>query len=115
MFTGNVKAIEEVRLNNPEAVNAFRKTLIGPQEGWEGWVMRLFSLKAGGRTPCHSHPWPHINYVLRGQGVLSIDGKETPLEEGAIAFVPASSLHQFYNASTEDFDFICIVPEEGDK
>lgn len=115
MFVGNVKDLQEIKVSNPDAVNAFRKTLIGPKEGWEGWVMRLFSLKNGGKTPRHSHPWPHINYILRGQGVLFLDGKEYPIGEGAIACVPANSLHQFNSASNEDFDFICIVPEEGDK
>lgn len=115
MFVGNVKDLEEIKVNAPDAVNAFRKTLIGPQEGWQGWVMRLFSLKDGGKSPCHTHPWPHINYILSGQGVLSVDGKENPLSKGSIAYVPAGSIHQFYNTSNEDFNFICIVPEEGDK
>ncbi|MDD4237891.1 MAG: cupin domain-containing protein [Desulfotomaculaceae bacterium] len=115
MFVGNVKDLEVIKVNAPDAVNAFKKTLIGPLEGWEGWVMRLFSLKNGGQSPCHSHPWPHINYILRGQGTISIDGKETPLTEGSVAYVPANSLHQFSSTVTEDFDFICIVPEEGDK
>ncbi|HBC93357.1 MAG TPA: cupin [Pelotomaculum sp.] len=115
MFVGSVKNLEEIKVNAPGAVNACKKTLIGPQEGWTGWVMRLFSLKDGGNSPRHSHPWPHINYILRGQGVLFVDGKETLLGEGSVAYVPADSLHQFSSTSNEDFDFICIVPEEGDK
>ena len=115
MFVGSVKDLEEIKVNAPGTVNAFKKTLIGPPEGWKGWVMRLFTLKDGGKSPSHSHPWPHINYILSGQGVLSVDGKETHLAEGSIAYVPANSLHQFSSATAGDFKFICIVPEEGDK
>lgn len=115
MFAGKVKDLDEIKVSAPGAVNAFRKTLIGPREGWEGWVMRLFALRNGGCSPRHAHPWPHINYILGGRGVLSVEGKETALEEGSIAYVPSNVEHQFKSTADEDFVFICIVPEEGDK
>ena len=43
--------------------------------------MRLFTLKEKGNSPRHTHPWPHINYVVSGRGVLYIDGKENVLEQ----------------------------------
>lgn len=112
MFVGNVKDLEEKAVNIPAAKNAFKKTLIGPQEGWEGWVMRLFTIKSEGHTPRHSHPWPHINYIVGGTGVLFLEGQEYPLSEGSIAYVPSGAEHQF--TSSGDLSFICIVPEEGD-
>ncbi|KJS15282.1 MAG: cupin [Peptococcaceae bacterium BRH_c4b] len=115
MFVGNVKNIEEIKLTVPGVVNAFKKTLIGPGEGWEGWVMRLFTLKEKGNSPRHAHPWPHINYVVSGRGKLYIDGKENVLEQGSVAYVPSGAEHQFVSTGDENFAFICIVPEEGDK
>ncbi|MDD2553287.1 MAG: cupin domain-containing protein [Desulfotomaculaceae bacterium] len=115
MFAGNAKDLVEIKVSAPGAVNAFKKSLIGPREGWEGWVMRLFTLKDRGCSPRHAHPWPHINYIVSGQGVLSAAGKETALEEGAVAYVPSNVEHQFRSTADNDFVFICIVPEEGDK
>lgn len=115
MFASNVKVLEEIKVTAPGVVNAFKKSLIGPKEGWEGWVMRLFTLKDRGNSPRHSHPWPHINYILSGKGILYVEGKDTSLEEGSIAYVPSNVEHQFISTGDEDFVFICIVPEEGDK
>lgn len=115
MFVSNVKELHELKVTAPGVVNAFKKSLIGPDEGWEGWVMRLFALKGRGNSPRHSHPWPHINYVLSGKGVLSLEGNDHPLEEGSVAYVPSNAEHQFISTADEDFVFICIVPEEGDK
>lgn len=115
MFVDNVKNLDEIKVTAPGVVNAFKKTLIGPQEGWEGWVMRLFTLKDRGCSPRHAHPWPHINYILGGRGVLYAGEKETELAEGSIAYVPSEIEHQFVSTADEDFAFICIVPEEGNK
>ncbi|MFZ5633023.1 MAG: cupin domain-containing protein [Bacillota bacterium] len=115
MFVSNIKNIKDVELKFPGVANAFKKSLIGPGEGWEGWVMRLFTLKEGGFSPRHSHPWPHINYIVGGRGTLYLGGKEHDLEEGSIACIPAGIEHQFMGKGQEDFVFICIVPEEGDK
>lgn len=114
MFVSSVKEIKNVELKAPGVANAFKRTLIGPKEGWEGWVMRLFTLKDG-HSPRHSHPWPHINYVAGGRGTLFVDGSEYELEEGSVAFVPPGAEHQFRSSGGEDLVFICIVPEEGDK
>lgn len=115
MFVGNVKNLDQVKIAAPGVVNAFKKTLIGPREGWEGWVMRLFTLSGKGNTPRHAHPWPHINYVISGKGILYLDGKDNIVEEGSIAYVPSNAEHQFTSTGEEDMVFICIVPEEGDK
>ena len=115
MFIGHVNDLEEKLVTAPEALNAYKKTLIGPNEGWEGWVMRLFTIKNGnGNTPRHSHGWPHINYIVSGTGILHLEGKDYPVSQGSIAYVPANARHQFTAAGEEDFSFICIVPEEGD-
>lgn len=115
MFVGKVSDIKEFKLNSPELLNAYKKTLIGPGQGWEGWVMRLFTLRDKGYSPRHTHPWPHINYVVSGTGILYLNGEEHPLESGAVAYVPAGALHQFTCTGRDDLAFICIVPEEGDK
>lgn len=113
MFVGNEKAIFATAITHPEVKNAAMKVLISPKEGWSDYVMRLVELERDGYSPKHAHDWPHINYVVEGSGILHMDGKDTPVEAGAVAYVPAGVLHQYKNAGTGKFRFICIVPKEG--
>ncbi len=100
-------------INSPEVNNAAMKVLIGAREGWSDHVMRIVELAPDGYSPRHTHPWPHINYMLDGKGVLFLDGEEHPVEAGSFAYVPADADHQFRNSGKENFRFICIVPKEG--
>ena len=52
-----------------------KRVLVSPEQGWDGWVMRLFDVDLGGHTPKHMHDWPHINFVASGHGVLLLDGE----------------------------------------
>jgi quercetin dioxygenase-like cupin family protein len=99
--------------NHPQAKNAAMKVLIGPQQGWSDYVMRIIELDADGCSPSHAHDWPHINFMLEGHGILMIDGQEHRVQAGSYAYVPANCHHQFKNAGPEKFRFICIVPKEG--
>nr|WP_243236935.1 cupin domain-containing protein [Heliobacterium chlorum] len=111
----HTKKIQFKTLNGLGIVCARKQSLVGPEQGWDGWVMRQFTLGQDGQTPKHSHPWPHINYILSGKGTLFLDGKEQAVESGSVAYIPGDEEHQFRNVGDEDFVFICIVPEEGDK
>lgn len=115
MIVGHINDLTGIPMQGPEVKGALKKVLVSPNEGWEGWTMRLFTLDADGFTPRHTHPWPHINYITGGQGLLYLDGREYEVAEGSFAYVPGGKLHQFRNNGQESFSFICIVPEEGDK
>lgn len=101
------------RIDSPAVQNTAMKVLISEKEGWLDHVMRVLELGPDGYSPKHTHPWPHINYMLEGKGVLFVDGKEHPVEAGSYAYVPADAEHQFRNAGEGMFRFICIVPKEG--
>ncbi|WP_054694011.1 cupin domain-containing protein [Syntrophomonas palmitatica] len=115
MFVGHAKDIAQIKVQTAGASGVIKQSLVGPEQGWEGWVMRLFTLGPNGYSPRHAHAWPHINYIVSGQGTLFLEGQEYPFEKGSIAYIPANAIHQFLNRGEEDFVFICIVPKEGDK
>lgn len=112
---GNVKDLVAKEVIHPLAKNASMKVLVSPKDGWEGHVMRVVLVAESGFTPKHSHPWPHINYMIEGEGELFIDGVATKVSKGSYAYVPSNALHQFRNVGKGQFKFVCIVPEEGHK
>jgi len=116
MYVDNIKQITGQAINKPGVMeNVIKKVLIGSQQGWQGWVMRQFDLAENGFTPRHTHPWPHINYIVSGTGTLYLDGQTYEVGPGSVAYVPDNLEHQFKNNGGGVFSFICIVPEAGDK
>jgi quercetin dioxygenase-like cupin family protein len=115
MIVGNIKDLIAKDINSSEAKNAKMKVLVSAEQGWEDYVMRVIEVEEDGFTPKHSHPWPHINYIIEGNGELMIDGNLNPVNAGSYAYVPKNHLHQFKNVGKTPFKFICIVPKEGHK
>jgi len=113
MIVSHEQKIPAAAINSSEVRNAAIKVLIGENEGWSDHVMRIIELGPEGHSPRHSHPWPHINYMVEGMGTLYIDGQAHAVKAGAYAYVPANAEHQFKNAGDGMFRFICIVPKEG--
>lgn len=114
MFVSHRDKIEKKILDHPSMKVVEKQILIGPEQGWADHVMRLFTLGPAGYAPRHSHPWPHIMYVVEGKGNLFMDGTDYPLTPGAVAYVPGDIEHQVANASDGQFVFMCIVPKIGE-
>ncbi len=75
------------------------------------FVMRVLTVKPGGHTPRHSHPFEHEVYVLAGKGVVEGD-KNFSITFGDTVFVASGSFHCFVNAGEEDLKFICVVEKD---
>lgn len=74
------------------------------------FVMRVFTVRPGGRTPRHSHSWEHEAYILSGRG--RVEGEsEFVVAPGDAVLVPPDEVHCFVNAGEEDLRFICMVPK----
>ena len=113
-MVGHVSDVAGQSLSGQDIEKVVKRLLVGTDDGWQGWALRLFELEAGGHTPRHDHPWPHINYICEGCGTLHLDGVDHEVDEGSFAYVPAGATHQFRNTGADTFAFICIVPEEGE-
>ncbi len=113
MIVSQEQNVLAATINSSEVRNAAMKVLVGEKEGWTDYVMRIVELGPEGYSPRHTHPWPHINYMVEGSGSLYMAGKQHSVEAGAYAFVPADTEHQFKNTGNGVFRFICIVPKEG--
>jgi len=76
------------------------------------FVMRVFTLRPGGHTPEHTHPWEHQVYVLSGKARIS-GASVTDLAPGDAVYVPPDEAHSFANVGNDDVQFICIVPRSA--
>ncbi|QRN85464.1 cupin domain-containing protein [Clostridia bacterium] len=109
---GHIEDVENVQVDSVEAKATWMRRLIGPENGWDGYAMRLFTVEPGGHTPRHAHDWPHINLVLSGEGTLFVNDREEAIEKGSYAYLPGGTKHQFRNTGSVPLEFMCIVPEE---
>ncbi len=53
MIIGNTKDLKNKIISNPLTKGVSFKVLVSPEEGWDGYVMRVFELEPGGFTPKH--------------------------------------------------------------
>ena len=77
---------------------------------------RFFSLgivKPGDTVEEHSHSFgEEIWYVLKGEGVMQIDGQERTVTKGDMVYVSFNETHCFTNTGTEDFEIIAVGAQE---
>ncbi len=115
MFVSHRDDIEKKKLEVASMKGVTKQILVGPHEGWDDHVMRMFTLEEGGYAPKHSHDWPHIVYVVEGEGILYFEGEEHAIKAGSTAFVDSNKEHQLKNNGSRQFVFLCIVPRRGDS
>src|SRR5207302_5537414 len=49
------------------------------------------------RAPDHSHPYDEVGYILEGQGIAHVAGRETPIRPGSCFHLPPDSVHCIEN------------------
>jgi quercetin dioxygenase-like cupin family protein len=87
------------------------KILIGPDDGSQNIIMRLFTVSPGGHTPYHTHDFEHLVKVLAGKGVVvDKDGNKHDLSPGQNVFVEPNEKHQFANPHSEPLEMTCTIP-----
>jgi quercetin dioxygenase-like cupin family protein len=115
MIAAHEKDIKTVDLHSDKYKNVKGKVLISPETGSDENVLRLFEVGEEGYSADHKHDFPHYVYVIEGEGVLHLDGKDHDICEGSFAFIPPNIQHQLVNTTKEGkkLRFLCMVPVEG--
>ncbi|CAG35282.1 cupin domain-containing protein [Desulfotalea psychrophila] len=92
------------------AINGVSAHVVLDQSG-EDLCMRAFTIEPGGLTSRHSHDSAHEIFVHSGRGQVSLNGEWRDLSSGAAVLIPANEEHQFMNAGTKAFVFMCLDPK----
>ena len=67
-----------------------------------------------GRAGLHSHTYDEIVYVVAGEGVLHLDGRETPIGRGSCIHLPPLEEHCLENTGTEPMRVLGVFHPSGD-
>ena len=102
--------IERKKILEDSARDVDIRWVISETDGADNFAMRIISVRPGGHTPYHQHPWEHETFVLKGKGYLVSGGGRHPFEPGDAIFVAPNEFHQFECDGDTELQFICVVP-----
>jgi quercetin dioxygenase-like cupin family protein len=109
----NLEKVEKIIPKMEGAKGICKQIPLSREDGVLMFSFRVFTIEPGGNTPFHQHPFEHMNYVIKGNGVLVAENRENDLKEGDFALVLPGEKHQFKNTSKNgDLVIICGVPKE---
>ena len=103
-----MSTVADASVTEEGAKDARIKWLISEKDGAPNFLMRHFTLEAGGYTPFHSHDWEHEVYILEGQGKVRYEEREEKVQPGDAILIPPKKKHQF-QAGSGVLKFICLV------
>jgi quercetin dioxygenase-like cupin family protein len=66
------------------------------KEATDGGFLELvneFEVAGGGYVHPHSHPTHEFYYVLRGRGIMTIEGEDRPIAQGDLVHIPPDAVH----------------------
>lgn len=113
MYITRLKDVEKTVPVMEGAKNIYKQIPLSRKDGAPTFSFRVFTIKPGGHTPFHQHPFEHMNYVINGKGTLVAEDREHELNKGDFALVLPNEKHQFKNSSgKQDLIIICAVPNQ---
>jgi mannose-6-phosphate isomerase-like protein (cupin superfamily) len=73
----------------------------------------LYALPARGTDPQSPHAEDEVYYIISGQGLIRVAGKDRPVTAGSIVFVGAEVEHHFHTISEDLKILVFFAPAEG--
>ena len=93
-----------------EAPGTTIRWVIGEKEGAPNYALRVIEVAPGGHTPHHAHNFEHENFVLEGEGTVTVGQETHPIKPGYVAYVPPGVKHQYVNTGDTPLKFLCGIP-----
>jgi quercetin dioxygenase-like cupin family protein len=106
-----IEAFPAQTVHDEGAVGATIRWVITEADGSDNYALRVIELEPQGNTPHHSHWFEHQNYVVEGEGTVTIGDTVYPVKPGDVIFVPGGVPHQYRSAGAAPLKFLCGVPQ----
>ena len=106
--------VKKTPLTMDGAAGVCKQLPLAAADGSPVFSFRVFTIEPGGHTPYHTHPFEHLNFVIKGSGYLvQENGDKLALKKDDFVLVLPQEKHQYRNSSaTDPFIMICAVPKE---
>lgn len=109
------KAQEVDWIEAPEHYSAFSKMLVNGSTGSKYFDFRISSYQPKGYCAAHVHKHAeNIYYILKGEGVVELDGQRHLVGPGHVIFIPPKVKHAIINTGFEDLIFIVAASPPQD-
>ena len=113
MYVTKLDKVEKTIIGMEGAKGVCKQIPLSRKDGVPTFSFRVFTIEPRGYTPFHQHEFEHMNYVIKGEGILVSEDREHELREGYFALILAGEKHQFKNSSEkQELLIICSVPRE---
>ena len=110
MYKINLHDIPERGVHRGYRPGVSIRYLILEEFGAPGFEMRYFELVPGATTSVDVHPYEHEVFVVRGRGVLVLEGREHQLRPHDAILIEPDERHQLRQHGEEPLGFLCVVP-----
>jgi quercetin dioxygenase-like cupin family protein len=84
--------------------------LANEQEEAPNSAMRLYEIEPRAATASCTHYWETEVLIMAGNGAVSGEHDEIPLDEGDVLYVPAAEQHGYANRGDEVLRFLVVLP-----
>lgn len=100
----------------PEHFQAFSKLLVHPTNADTLYFdFRISSYQPRGYAEVHSHDVAeNLYYILKGRGVVELDGVRHLVEPHTVIHIPPGVRHGIFNTGLEDLVFIVVASPPSD-
>jgi mannose-6-phosphate isomerase-like protein (cupin superfamily) len=100
----------------PGHFQAFSKLLVHPSNSDTRYFdFRISSYQPRGYAEVHTHDVAeNLYYILRGTGVVELDGERHLVEPGFVIHIPPGVRHGIFNTGLEDLVFIVVASPPSD-
>lgn len=66
-------------------------------------------VKPGETTWSHRLRTSEVYYIMKGAGIMQVDGQSAPVRPGSTVYIPPGASQCITNSGTTDLAFLCIV------
>ncbi len=107
-------AIEGERDAAPGAVR-WRTLFSGDRTPTDSLTVGVAELEPGGSRPFrpHRHAQPETYYILSGEGLVTVSGKDHPVRAGSSVYIPGGALHGARCTGSEPLRLLYVFPSDS--
>ncbi len=111
-----IRTEELMQMVNPTPGKNHRLDLVTPEQRAKELGGFLSIIPAGGEVPYHFHEKREsLLFLIKGEAVEIVEGKEHPVKAGDVLYIPAGEKHQIVNRTNEDLRYLeFFTPPQDD-